>query len=900
MNNFVEQTAFITGEISPEVASRSELDKYQYALLKARNVHIRPYGSTYRRTGTKYHTACKYGDKKAILVEFGFAVGISYYLEIGDKYIRIHRDGKYLDIELTTPFTEADLPKLRFAQSADVMYIASGKYPVQTLSRYNESDWRLAEFKVSNMYFDINSTPATFSGTSFETAGSYQYSVPADGDYEIEVAGAGGGGGFAWRPYFYQRYAKNGGNGELKTVTKHFSKSDQITISIGAGGAGGTGEGEDYSGKDGEQTTVNDIVCKGGKGATKEAAGESFGNGGKGGAGGDSYRPADEPGEKGQDGWARISYLGNTTITPSDLTGEITLTANKNIFTEKSVGAYIKIDNLMSSKTVSVSATSSNNGKSEAVTAGESWKIITHSTWTGSVTVQKNNNGRWEEYRKYTSKNDFNPSESGTVDELTELRFVTEITSGTCNVDFTSLPYTNEGVVRITEYVSPTKVKAKVIEKLGSTEPATDYCWGAWSEENGYPSSVCFFQDRLCFAATSSQPYVVWMSRSGDYVNFSVEKADGTVTDDSAISASFISRKQYNILHIVPTSDLVILTEGNEWLINGASTVTPTSITPKTQTSRGTTDVEPVHIGSKIVFVQRRGKVVRDIGYSFESDQYDGTDLTILAKHLTKDTEIIDCAYQQEPDNTLYFVTADGYILCLTYVQDQNVYAWSRLETDGQFESVCNIESETQDTVYVVVKRNINGEDVRYIESFANYPDTDNPDDYIMLDSAVVLTNVKREASEYSAQHLAGKTIDVLADGRAHKGIKVDENGNFEIPVTATNVIAGLPYKTVIEVPNIAINGPDGSLQGRYKKISDVYVRLYNSLGGNIGHVESNMDEIKFNEFSEAQVKLYSGTKRVTAPNIPEGGYLDNSSILIKTDDPYPFNLSLVVRSVSV
>lgn len=891
MNNFVEQTAFITGEISPEVASRSELDKYQYALLKARNVHIRPYGSTYRRTGTKYHTACKYGDKKAILVEFCFAVGISYYLEIGDKYIRIHRDGKYLGIELITPFTEADLSKLRFAQSADVMYIASGKYPVQTLSRYSESDWRLAEFEVSNMYFDVNSTPAVFNGASYETAGSYEYLVPADGEYQIEIAGAGGGGGSGSTFANIKKLTGGtGGNGELKTITKTYTKGNTISVIVGAGGAGGGGDG-----KTGGTSTADDISAQGGGGGLRPtytddgANGISYGNGGKGGKGGYG---AGSSGSKGQDGWARISYLGNTTITPSDLTGEITLTANKNIFTEKSVGAYLKIDNLMPSKTVSTSG-----GTTENVTVGESWKIITHGTWSGNVTVQKYNNGTWEEYRKYTSNNDFNASESGTVDSVTELRAVV---SGGANVDLTALPYTNEGVVKIIEYVSPTEVKAKVIEKLGSTEPTTDYFWGAWSEENGYPSSVCFFQDRLCFAATSRQPYVVWMSRSGDYTNFSVEKADGTVTDDSAISASFISRKQYNILHLVPTSDLMVLTEGNEWLISGASTVTPTSITPKTQTSRGTTDVEPVHIGSKIVFVQRRGKVVRDIGYSFEADQYDGTDLTILAKHLTKDTEIIDCAYQQEPDNTLYFVTADGYILCLTYVQDQNVYAWSRLETDGQFESVCNIESETQDTVYAVVKRNINGEDVRYIESFANYPDTDNPDDYVMLDSAIVLTNVKKETSEYSAQHLAGKTIDILADGRAHKGIKVDENGNFEIPVTATNVIAGLPYETVIEVPNIAINGPDGSLQGRYKKISDVYVRLYNSLGGNIGHVESNMDEIKFNEFSEAQVKLYSGTKRVTAPNIPEGGYLDNSSILIKTDDPYPFNLSLVVRSVSL
>ena len=86
---YIAQQAFTTGEISPEVLARSELDKYQYALKQARNVYIRPYGAVYRRSGTVYHSACKYADKKAILVEFNFSVELSYMLEIGAGYIRV-------------------------------------------------------------------------------------------------------------------------------------------------------------------------------------------------------------------------------------------------------------------------------------------------------------------------------------------------------------------------------------------------------------------------------------------------------------------------------------------------------------------------------------------------------------------------------------------------------------------------------------------------------------------------------------------------------------------------------------------------------------------------------------------------------------------------------------------
>lgn len=885
---YLLQTAFTGGEISPEVANRVDLDKYQFALLKADNCLIRPYGPVYKRTGMVYCNATKYADKKCMLVEFAFTDKINYLLEIGEGYIRVYREGKYLNVEMITPYKAEDLPLLRFAQSADVMFIASGKYPVKTVSRYDETDWRFGDYEITDMYFDVNSAPSTFSGTSYETAGSYQYTVPVDGEYQIEVAGAGGGGGSSWWVFNFQAYGKNGGNGELKTVTKHFSKSDNINITVGAGGAGGTGEDEDYSGKDGEQTTVNDIVCKGGKGATKEAAGESFGNGGKGGAGGVPDGFAIEPGKKGQDGWARISYLGNTTITPSDLTGEITLTANKNIFTEKSVGAYIQINNKMPSKTVSASS-----GTTEVVTVGESWKIITHGTWTGTVTVEKNNNGTWEEYRKYTSKNDFNANESGTVDSLIDLRAT--ITGG-ANVDLTALPYTNEGIVKITEYVSPTEVKAKVIEKLGNTEPADDFYWGAWSEENGYPRTVCFFQDRLCFGGTAKQPYMLWMSRSGDYPNFSVEKASGTVTDDSAIAAAFVSRKQFSIKHLIPSTDLLVFSEGNEWIVSGSDVVSPTNITPKMQTTHGTNDCEPQMIGGRIIYVQGRGSIVRDMGYSFETDSYGGMDLTLLAKHLIRNVEITDTTYQQNPDSILYFVLSNGTIAALSYIREQEVYAWSTITTEGSIEAVASIGEGDVDAVYVVVKRTINGETIRYIERLANLIESNIPDDYVMLDSAYI-EEAEEAKDTFFVEHLKNMNVNGIGDGRKFDNITVDENGNVKLPAKVNHVVIGLPYTMEIELPNVEIKNSDGTIQGRFKQVSNCILRLQNSLGGYVGPDFNLMDRVQYDEFSTVKdIRLYSGDKEMT---VPIGGFKLEGRVCIKNSDPYPFNLLAIIREVS-
>lgn len=63
------QPAFTGGEISSDVASRIDLDKYQVALLQAKNAIVRPYGAVRKRSGFLYCGPCKYHDKRTILVK---------------------------------------------------------------------------------------------------------------------------------------------------------------------------------------------------------------------------------------------------------------------------------------------------------------------------------------------------------------------------------------------------------------------------------------------------------------------------------------------------------------------------------------------------------------------------------------------------------------------------------------------------------------------------------------------------------------------------------------------------------------------------------------------------------------------------------------------------------------
>ena len=590
-------------------------------------------------------------------------------------------------------------------------------------------------------------------------------------------------------------------------------------------------------------------------------------------------------------------------VSASGTSGTVTITSSESIFTAGMVGAYIKLWHKIESQTLSLSSAASDT--SGAMLVGESLTILTHGKWGGTVTLQSSEDGTtWKEYRKYKStysdgNGDFNASESGTFTEHTYIRIVTAITDGTCTVDLTRLPYTHVGFAKITAYNSGTSVTANVTDSFGSISSTDTYALSCWCGAYGYPKCVTFFQDRLVLANNNKYPYAVWLSRSGDYYNFSTEEANGTVTDDSAIMLSLVNRKEYQIQHLCASSDLIIFTDGNEWIVSGSSTVTPSQCLAKTQSSRGCTDVIPISIGNRIIYVQRRGTTVRDFAYSFETDNYDGMDLTILAKHLTRDNPLLDVCYKQDPDSMLYFVTTDGKINCLAYVNDQKVYAWSTIDTSGSFEAVANITAGTEDTVFAVVKRTVNGSTVRYIEKFSDYPNTTNPMQYVMLDCAKAVALSSAGNTLTGLTHLIGSTVDVLANGRHLKNLIVLSDGTVSLgECTCTDAIVGLPYTTEIEQPNFEVLGRSGTQQGKKKKVSEAILRLSNSYGGYLGDSSDYVDEIRYD--GSTTVTLFTGNKKMTVPNRPVGGYVDSGRIYIKTADPYPFDLSAIIRVVTM
>lgn len=279
------------------------------------------------------------------------------------------------------------------------------------------------------------------------------------------------------------------------------------------------------------------------------------------------------------------------------------------------------------------------------------------------------------------------------------------------------------GIVRITA-ASGTTATATVIsyipsQVVGSANASYKWAKYAWNSVNGYPGTVVYYQQRLYFAASTAFPQTIWASRTGDYKDFG--KSNPT-QDDDRIIYTYAGRQVNEIRHLIDIGTLVALTSGGEYVITGDQNkvLTPSAFAFSSQGSNGSSNVPPIAVANIALFVQEKGSVVRDLAYSFDVDGYQGNDLTILANHLFQKRSIVDWCFSIVPYSSAFCIRDDGKLLVMTYLRDQQVFAWAPQSSAGKYESTCSISEGNEDAVYFIVNRTINGQVVRYIERLSS------------------------------------------------------------------------------------------------------------------------------------------------------------------------------------
>lgn len=140
--------AFTQGELSPKVDGRTDIKSYYQGCRELRNMVVYPHGGATKRPGFLFVAGAKYNNKKSILIPFQYNALQAYMIEAGDQYLRFFMDGGQIlsggnPYELATTYLEADLALLRWAQSADTVYIVHSGYPPRKLTRSGHTSWAI-------------------------------------------------------------------------------------------------------------------------------------------------------------------------------------------------------------------------------------------------------------------------------------------------------------------------------------------------------------------------------------------------------------------------------------------------------------------------------------------------------------------------------------------------------------------------------------------------------------------------------------------------------------------------------------------------------------------------------------------------------------------------------------
>lgn len=583
------------------------------------------------------------------------------------------------------------------------------------------------------------------------------------------------------------------------------------------------------------------------------------------------------------------------TITPSAKTGTITLTASSALFQPAHVGSLWKLTHYVEESSISGSFTA--DGSSATVTTKGSWQFVTHGTWTATMKIQRSfdNGTTWLDIRSFVGKDDRNVDVTGEENEEDVLYRITctGFASGTATYEFHAREKIRDGVVKITARASTVSATAAVQRRLGGTAATKLWAEGAWSSHRGYPRTCMFFQERLVIASTLDEPQTVWMSQVADYENF---WAGREALDTDAITATIAARQVNAIRAVVPMGDLLVMTSGGEWKIAaGEQPVTPSSLTVTVQGYRGISTLKPIVAGNNILFIQDKGNSVIDFGYSLEADGYDGKDRSILAAHLFSGHTLTDWDYQQVPWSIAWAVRDDGVLLGFTYLKEHDVWAWHTHDTGGgAFESVCSISASGRDDVYALVRRTIGGQTVRYVEQMM--PRITAPlENMFYVDSGLSYEGAP-VSSLSGIEHLEGETVAILADGHVHPR-RVVTGGAVFLEHQASVVHIGLPIEADIETLNIELETPEGTVQGKKKRISSVVLRLENSRGGWVGPDSSRLAEMKPNHpplWGDPK-GLLTGDEKI----IMRSGWDTGGRVWIRQSDPLPLTVLAVIPEVT-
>jgi len=904
---------FNGGEISPKLDIRGDLDKYQSGCLTLKGFIPMVEGGVQRMPGTYFVNETNDSSKRSRMVPFTFSTAQAYMLEIGEEYIWVYKDGaKIVGVEVVTPYQEADLPYLKFRQSADVLFIFHPDYSTRKLTRTSHTVWTFTEAKFSpppteekGHVLAATLTPSATTGSGKTFTASVDVFLTADVGRMISYGSA---------------RASITSYTSAKIVVADILDDFPNTSAIPSG---------DWKllfspvfTLQPDRTRKGQICILNPNGATTNLI------------------------DPGADNW-KASSVG----------GEYYLSIGAPFYYSTEPDSILVDSAVIVQGTAGALAGSLNNW---------GWGDV---DGLGYDTIY---------LRLYYGQDPEDTTYGYAAD------FVQRVDSGSVGVfrtaDLGKYIFINNGCIQITKIDSAISARGEILSPLNSTDATNVWTMEEeiWDATDGYPSCGGFFEQRFVCAGSVGHPQMINLSTSADYYNF----ARNAEADDSAIQFTVVSDGQVESIRWVAGGDyLFIGTTNGVWKMGASSSVDPftqTNVSVRKQIGLGVKNLQVLQVSDSFMWVSLSGLDVYKLDYTLEQEKYIPTNMTRIASHIAKGATkalsgITDAAFQQSPFPIVWAIRADGELLGMTYEVAENIYAWFRVVTDGAFESIGVIsEDGEEDQIWVIVRREIEGATVRYVEYFTPIDLYGEIKDSFFVHAGVsfdggdplTITNITQanpavvsavntfsggekvriydvegmtevniglttaytvanptgagfELSGFDStgwtaytgggtalqvqkafttglDHLEGKTVDIVIDGAADSQRTI-VGGAVTVGHYGNKIHIGLPVENALQPTKPYIATQQGVSRGNKQRINEVMVSVFETPCGKIGRDIDHLESMKIGTGTGSV--LFTGE---IGPMSFDGKWGTDSPVLITQDKPLPMTILGLTFGITV
>ena len=564
------------------------------------------------------------------------------------------------------------------------------------------------------------------------------------------------------------------------------------------------------------------------------------------------------------------------TLTPSAISGDITVTASQALFKAGHVGSLLQLTSAGQAAQASILAQNvfTNPIRVNGVGAQRQFAYQVSGTFVGTVTIQSSVGapGAWVDVSSYTSPSSGNIND-GQDNSVIYYRIgikAGNYTSGTASVFVGFSNGSQTANLRIRAYTDSTHVDASVLtidagtmvgqNELGATTATSLWSLGAFSDQAGWPQETILHEGRLWFFGST-----LYGSVSDDFENFDALTLGASAPIQESIGDGPID----NICWALSMQRLAIGLPSADWSARSSSLDAPLSDTDfvvRPFSTIGSANVRALKLDKQAIYVQISGTRLMQATMDIYTYDYKAEDMTLLVPDLNA-AGIVQLVIQRIPDTRIHCRRADGTVGVLVLDAGENVLCWQEYETpaaSGFVEDMSILPGTPEDQVYYVVRRVINGATVRFHEKWALQQDcTGLP--VAHLADAYTLYSGAPTTTITGLSYLEGQ--QVVAWGWNTVNPFTDSNGTVHgidlgpftvvggqiagLPQAVTNACVGLPYTAQWKSMKAAFAAAMGTPINQVKKIDQLGLMLQNThvLGIHFGPDFDTLDDIPYADF---------------------------------------------------